>query len=290
MADQAQRLREIMQQNRAPFRPSRVIAIASGKGGVGKTCIAVNLGITLSKLGKRVVLVDADLGMANVDVLMGVIPRYNAGNVIFDGKKISDALVDGPYGLKLFAGASGLNELADLDDMHLDRFLKNLNEIENYADIMLIDTGAGISKSVLKFVLSADEAIIVTTPDPTAITDAYGIIKVIVGYEPRLPIRVVVNMVQSMNEGAQVIQRLSTVAEKFLAARLTKLGFLPRDPVVAKAVKDQIPFVLSHPQAPISNSFAQIAERLVGKEVTGYQGPVEQPSFFERFFKHFRRV
>ena len=291
MADQAQRLREIMERHKKAAAPARVIAITSGKGGVGKTCISVNLGIALSKLGKRVLLVDVDLGLANVDVMMGIVPRFNMGDVIFNGKELSDVLEEGPHGLKIFAGASGLQQLADLNDVNLDHCLKNLIEIENYADIILIDTGAGISKNVLKFVLAAGEVIIVTTPDPTAITDAYGIIKVLVGYDAQLPLRVIVNMVQTAKEGAQVIQRLSTVSQKFLGISLAELGYLPADPVVAKAVKEQTPFVINHPHASVTRSLNQIADRLLAGDGAEEPKPVAAPvSFFERFVKQLRRV
>ncbi len=287
MVDQAQRLREMVDGTRPITKRPRVIAITSGKGGVGKTCVAVNLGITLSSLGQKVLLVDADLGLANVDVMLGLIPRFNLGSILFEGKPAHEVITDGPQGLKILAGASGLDKLANLSDTYLEHCMKHLNDIEHTADIMLIDTGAGISKQVLKFVLAANEVIIVTTPEPPAITDAYGIIKVVASSEPQTPIRVIINRVQSLDEGELVLKRLSTVAERFLGIKLLKLGFIPDDAIVVKGVKEQSPFVINNPQAPTALYLQQIAKNLLNYE-TNFQPLTGSKSFFERFLKYLR--
>ena len=285
MADQAERLRAIVKANKGVSEPNdvptRVIAVTSGKGGVGKTNFAVNLGIALSKLGSRALLIDADLGLANVDVILGLIPQYNLGHVILGERKMVDVIVNGPAGLKIVASGSGIARLANLPEQGLDQCLQYLNEIEKFADIMLIDTGAGLSKNVLKFVLAADEVVIVTTPEPTAITDAYGVIKVVASAEQAKPIWVVVNMAKNETEGVQVMERLATVSQRFLGITLTQVGYIPMDPIVSRAVKEQQPFIISHPRSGASQAINQIAMNLLNHGVR-IPGSGETGSFFER--------
>ncbi|MGE5580938.1 MAG: MinD/ParA family protein [Bacillota bacterium] len=285
MVDQAERLREIVRGNRSSNNPARVIAVTSGKGGVGKTNFAVNLGIILAKLGARPLLVDADLGLANVDVVLGIIPQYNLGHVILGEKNIADVIVNGPSGLRVIASGSGVYRLANLSEKSLEQCLQNLNEIEKFTDIMIIDTGAGLSKNVLKFVLAAGEVIVVTTPEPTAITDAYGVIKVVASADRNTSIWLVVNMVHNENEGLQVIDRLSTVSRRFLGIELLSLGFVPWDPVVSKAVKEQQPFIISHPRSTASQALNQIARNLLSETATD---TAYTASFFERLVGKFR--
>ena len=285
MVDQAERLRELIKNsnnvNDMKKNPSRVIAIASGKGGVGKTNLAVNLGIALMKLGTRVLLVDADLGLANIDVMLGLVPKFNLGQVITGQKSIDDVITNGPLGLRIVASGSADYKMANLSDRSLEFCLQQLNELEKNTDIMLIDTGAGISRNVLKFVLAAGEVIIVTTPEPTAITDAYGIIKVIASADKNTPIWVVVNMIRDENEGNQVMERLSTVSRRFLGIELTSIGFIPMDPMVSKAVKEQQPFIIGRPRTAASEHVLAIARNLVGQSTN----PNNSRNFFQRLLK-----
>ncbi len=285
MADQAERLREIIKTNK--INQTRVIAVTSGKGGVGKTNFAVNLGIALARTGSRVTLIDADLGLANVDVILGMIPQYNLGHVILGEKQIADVIINGPDGLKVVTSGSGLYKLANLSDKNLERCLEYLNEIEKSTDIMLIDTGAGLSRNVFKFVMAAGEVIIVTTPEPTAITDAYGVIKVIAGADKKTPIWVVVNMIRSENEGNQCMDRLNTVSQRFLGVELAKIGYIPLDPIVSKAVKEQQPFIIGHPKSLAAQSINQIAGNLLNG---GVVLPDNNLSFFERLVSKLRLV
>ncbi len=287
MADQAERLRAIVKENMTNVNPARVITVTSGKGGVGKTNFAVNLGITLSKLGQKVLLVDADLGLANVDVMLGMIPKYNLGHVLLGEKKIADIITNGPAGMKIIPSGSGMYKLANLGEKKLAQCLAHLNELEKTTDIILIDTGAGLSKNVLKFVLAAGEVIIITTPEPTAITDAYGIIKVIASSKRDLPIRVVVNMVKNEKEAEEVMERLSAVSQRFLGMDLVSLGFIPLDMVVPKAVKEQQPFVIGHPRSAVASSINQIASQLINGEIVATTGSL---SFFERLLGIFKQV
>lgn len=286
MADQAERLREIVRQgSKNQYNQTRVIAVTSGKGGVGKSNLSVNMGIALARLGARPLLVDADLGLANVDVIMGIIPPYNLGHVILGEKKISDVMINGPAGLRVIASGSGVYRLANLSEKSLEQCLEELNEIEKYTDIMLIDTGAGLSKNVLKFVLAAGEVIVVTTPEPTAITDAYGVIKVIASSEQNIPIWLVVNMVRNEDEGVQVVDRLATVSKRFLGVELSTLGFIPYDPIIPKAVREQQPFIISHPRSMAGQSLNLIAKNLLSNGMAGVNLPT---SFFDRLAQKFR--
>lgn len=287
MADQAERLRAIVKENNTNTNPARVITITSGKGGVGKTNFAVNLGIALSKLGRKILLVDADLGLANVDVMLGLIPKYNLGHVLLGEKKIADIIINGPAGLRIIPSGSGMYKLANLGDKKLAQCLENLNQLEKETDIILIDTGAGLGKNVMKFVLAAGEVIIVTTPEPTAITDAYGIIKVITASKRDLPIRVVVNMVKNEKEAEEVMERLSAVSQRFLGMDLERLGFIPLDAVVPKAVKEQQPFILGHPRSIVAQNISQIATKLVNGDTQASSGSL---SFFERLIGIFKQV
>ena len=180
MVDQAENLRKMMKSGAAnKSNPkTRVITISSGKGGVGKTNIAVNLGIAFAELGKKVVVMDADLGLANVNVLLGIIPKYNLFQLIKKQKTMKDIIIDTEYGIEIIAGASGFSKIANLNEEERGAFIREL-DVLSYADIVIVDTGAGVSQNVLDFIVATDEAIIITTPEPTAITDAYGIIKII---------------------------------------------------------------------------------------------------------------
>lgn len=287
MADQAERLREIVKENMNNSNPARVITITSGKGGVGKTNFAVNLGIALSKLGRKTLLVDADLGLANVDVVLGLIPKYNLGHVLLGEKKIDDIIIKGPEGMKIIPSGSGMYKLANLSDKKLAQCLEYLNQLEKSTDFILIDTGAGLSKNVLKFTLAAGEVIIITTPEPTAITDAYGIIKVITASKRDLPIRVVINMVKNEKEAEEVMERLSAVSQRFLGLDLERLGFIPLDATVPKAVKEQQPFILGHPRSLVAQNINQIANKLVNGNIQATSGSI---SFFERLLGIFKQV
>jgi flagellar biosynthesis protein FlhG len=287
MADQAERLRQIVQKGTdRSDGPTRVIAVTSGKGGVGKTNFAVNVGIALSQLGQRVLLVDADLGLANADMVLGVTPKFHLGHVLSEQKEAWEVILTGPAGLRILAGGAGDYRLANLSERSLENCLRHLNAIEKELDIIIIDTGAGISRNVLKFVLAAGEVIIVTTPEPTAITDAYGVIKVVTSAEPNLPLRVVVNMTRNQSEGQQVVERLMTVSQRFLGVTLATVGFISWDQTVSKAVKEQQPFVIGHPHSTAARDIGLIAQNIINHADVDEQQDAK--NFFERLFAKFR--
>ncbi len=222
--DQAQNLRKYI--NLAHVNPkesvpsakdAKIITISSGKGGVGKTNFSVNLAIALAKLGRRVSLIDADLGLANVDVLMDLVPKYNLNHVLRLEKTIEEIIVEGPYGLNIISGGSGLLEMANLTKEKLNRLIEGLQVLNERSDYILIDTGAGLSDSVISFVEAAHDVILIVTPDPTSITDAYALIKNIHQMDKNL--RIVVNRVDSNKEGYEVFNKIYLAAKRFFKFR-----------------------------------------------------------------------
>jgi flagellar biosynthesis protein FlhG len=224
-------------------KKTRIITVASGKGGVGKTNIATNMAIAYAKLGLKVVLMDADLGLANVNVVLGIIPKYNLYHLIRKQKSMRDIIMDTNYGIQIVAGASGFSKIANLSEEERETFVQELSELST-ADIIVIDTSAGVSNNVLSFISAADDVIIVTTPEPTAITDAYGIIKIIATEidNLNLGLKLVVNRVKSVTEGKRVAERVINIAGQFLNLKVDYLGYVYEDPIVHQAVLKQKPF------------------------------------------------
>jgi len=307
LIDQATTLRALMQQQQAgrqqstepapPIQRGRrasVIAITSGKGGVGKSNVAVNLAIKLSAAGKRVVLLDADLGLANADVLCGVDLPLNLSHVIARRKELSDVMVKAPGGFRLIGGASGLARMADLSDFDRQRIVDSLAELEETTDIILIDTGAGISPNVLSFTRAADHVLVLTTPEPTAITDAYAVIKVITraagdpyaSHEtPERRVSLLVNQARSPAEARVVHERIAKVAKQFLGVSVLDAGYLYADEQVPLAVRKRTPFVLTSPKCPAAQCVSQLAMRLE----QGVAASDSAGGFFQRMGKWFRK-
>lgn len=281
MIDQATHLRTLVRQRSR----ASVIAVTSGKGGVGKSNIAVNLAIKLASAGKEVVLLDADLGLANADVLCNVDLPYNLSHVIARKKDLSEVLFKAPGGFRLIGGASGLARMADLSDFDRQRLVVALAELEEQADLILIDTGAGISPNVLSFTRAADQVLVVTTPEPTAITDAYAAIKVISRDGGDRRVSLLVNQVKSAGEGRIVYERIAKVARQFLGVSVLDAGHLPADEQVPAAVRKRVPFVVGSPNCPASQCIVQLAMRLE-RGVT--PGP-ETSGFFNRMGRWFRK-
>lgn len=244
-----------------PFR-SRVIAVASGKGGVGKTNLAVNLGISLARRGLRVALLDADLGTANVDVVLGLQAPYHLHHVVTGQRTLAEIMVKGPFGLQVIPGASGLPDLADLPQAQLEVLLRALLVLDGTVDLLLIDTSAGVGREVVQFILAAGEMLLVTNPEPTAIADAYALMKVIAGYQMPVLTKLVINNVREPQEGEITGQRLAAVIEKFLGRQVELIGTVPHDRSVVEAVKTQLPFLQSYPYSPAAQAINRLGERL----------------------------
>lgn len=243
----------------------KTIAVASGKGGVGKTNLVANLGVALHKLGKKVMIVDADLGLSNIDVLLHLAPRYNIKHLLDGGMTLSDILVEGPHGIKFFPAGSGFQELTALDEFQRLKILEAFDAFDGDIDILLIDTPAGVSKNVAFFCIAAQEIIIVTSPEPPAIADAYALIHVLYTRYQEKDFHVLVNSARSPDEGFEVFRRLTLATEKFLNISLDYLGHLPFDPSVQEAVRAQQAFVDLYPDHDVSKRIMEIAKELPGR-------------------------
>lgn len=260
MRDQAERLRERMQQSKQD-RKTKLITVTSGKGGVGKSNFSLNFGLGLNQKGHKTVLFDVDLGLANLDVLMGITPKKHLFHLLEPNTTVWDIIEQGPGGLEFIAGGSGFTQIMQLDEDKLDRLFTQLNPLQGYAETIIFDTGAGFSNESIRFMLSSDEVILVTTPEPPAITDAYAVIKLLHSRNPAITIRLVINRVTSYREGKMTADKLAMVAKRFLNMDLHSLGFVSDDPQVSKAVKQQRPFLLTYPQAQASKSIRNLVDR-----------------------------
>jgi flagellar biosynthesis protein FlhG len=280
MTNETLYLQQIMESHK---RPASVLAITSGKGGVGKTNITANLGICMAASGKKVLLVDADFSLGNLDIVMNINNRYNISHLIYDGKSIEEIIHTGPEGIDLICGASGLEELANINEFQRRRLLKEFSKLQNDNDVILIDTAAGISKSVVGFCLSANNVLVVTTPEATAMTDAYAMIKVLVGNRFTGQISLIVNMAQSIAEGKKTYQKIANVAGRFLNAHVYSAGILLKDEQVSCSVRLRKPVVLAHPKSQITSSIAALAAKLSNSETSG----IGDEGFFKKVVNWF---
>jgi flagellar biosynthesis protein FlhG len=242
----------------------RVICVTSGKGGVGKTNIVTNLGHDLARTGKKVLILDADLNLANVDILLGLTPRYNLHHVFNGEKTLEEVLVQGPAGLLILPASSGIMELADLTEQQRLFFLTEMSALARKIEIMLIDTAAGINNNVIYFNLAARERIVILTPEPTSLTDAYALIKVLSSRHAVKRFRILVNLARSEKEAMAVFRKLSMVADRFLdSLSLDYLGFIPYDSKLPTAVREQRLVSELFPDAPSSKMFSRLAENIL---------------------------
>lgn len=240
---------------------ARIITVASGKGGVGKTNISVNIAISYAQLGKRVLLMDADLGLANINILLGIIPKYTLFDVMKGKKSIKEIIIPYKENLSIIPGASGFYQLAELRDDQKQFLSEALTELDNY-DIIIVDAGAGISENVLTFVSSSSEVLVVTTPEPTAMTDAYGMIKAISAKDSDAHIKLIINMLKTVQQGKKVYQKLAAVSHRFLKIKPDNLGYVFEDDSVKQAVNMQKPLVLSFPDSKAAQSIKHLVLRL----------------------------
>ncbi|MGH2366510.1 MAG: MinD/ParA family protein [Chloroflexota bacterium] len=292
MKDQAEELRKLAgtewadrARAAAPAtRSTRVIAISSGKGGVGKTNVVVNLGLAIAHQNRQVLILDADLGLANIDVVMGISPRFNLQHVIAGQKSIREIVVPAQDGVQVISGGSGLADLANLSDAQREGLIGGLAELEGLADVLLVDTGAGIGPNVLQFILAAQELIIVTTPEPTAITDAYSLIKVVSRLSTDVALKLLVNQVRTAGEAEEITNKIVTVAKRFLHLDISSYGSLPYDADVLKAVRSQKPVVVAYPNSLAAHAFQALAAR-VWNEDPPIQNKPGLLNFFRRIVK-----
>jgi len=262
MRDQAENLRLKLLSHGASSH-AKAVAIVSGKGGVGKSNFSLNFAISLAKSGKRVLLFDMDIGMGNIDILMGRHSELTIIDFFERGIPLSEIITTGPENISVLAGGSGLSSLFSLDEASFERFHSELTLLLGHYDYILFDMGAGINQDSSKFLLCVDELIVITTPEPTAIMDAYSMMKYLNSVNNLLPFYLVCNRVEGTKEGKETIMRLQNALGKFLLKEISPLGLLPDDKAVSRAVTKQIPFILFDPNARVSKALTEITTRFI---------------------------
>ena len=287
--DQAEQLRNIVKQQNKKQRSARVITVTSGKGGVGKSNVSVNLAI---RLGKRAVILDADFGLANIEVMLGTRPQYNLADMMFRGKDVKDIICTGPEDIGFISGGSGLREMTNLNKDQILSLVRTMYELDHYADVVIIDTGAGISDTVIELVASSSEVLLVATPEPTSITDAYALLKTLHrhdGFEAgSTSIKMIGNRIQSYEEGKELYLKLNTVVNKFLGMEMEYLGAIPYDECLPRAVMQQQPVSLAYPDAPSARAMLELAMVLEDekKEIEPMDTAHGLAGLFTKIFKH----
>ena len=285
--DQAEQLRNIIKASSRPQRPlARVITVTSGKGGVGKSNTAINLAIQFRKMGQRVIILDADFGLANIEIMFGTVPKHNLCDLIYQGKNIKDIITWGPMEVGFISGGSGIAGMSNLSRDYLNYIIQNLAELDAIADIVIVDTGAGISDAVLEFLVASGEIILVTTPEPTSITDSYSLLKALNRHDrfssETSQIKVLANKVDSKEEGKALFTKLNAVVARYLKLPISYLGSVPQDSHLNQAVMQQTPVSLANPNAKSAKAYQEIAQVLM----YGEQSLLPQKRGMAAFFSH----
>lgn len=288
--DQAESLRNIIKKSAQVPRPTaRVITVTSGKGGVGKSNVSINLAVQFRKMGQRVIIFDADFGLANIEVMFGAVPKYHLGDLIYQGKNIKEIITMGPMDIGFISGGSGIAGLSNLGRDYINYLVLNLTELDSLADIIIIDTGAGIADSVLEFLVASSEVLLVTTPEPTSITDSYSLLKALNNHArynaDLIQIKVITNKVGGIEEGRQLYNKLNAVVSRYLKIPISFIGVIPEDPQLVKAVMQQTPISLHNPNAKSAMAFQDLAVTLMNNSAD----PIFRKHGMEGFFANIVR-
>lgn len=295
MLDQAASLRKLVAQKNNDMKDSeeekkpKILTVTSGKGGVGKSNFVVNLSIALQKRGKKVLVLDTDIGMANDDILMGFFPKYDIGHVLFHNMPLEEVIIEGPFGVKLLPGGSGITKLNEITEEIRENFIKKISALRDL-DFIIIDTGAGADDRVLRFISCSEDLILLTTPEPTALTDAYSLLKLVSYFKAKSNAKVVVNKALNYKEALNTFNKFNNTSKKFLSIDLEFLGYIMEDRKVIEAVRKQSPFILSFPNSYAAKSIENVADFLIKdrshrKEKTK---DISIQSFFKKMFNAFK--
>ncbi len=285
MLDQAEALRKLINNEEQGHKKTatKIITVTSGKGGVGKSNFVVNLAIVLQNKGKRVLIFDADLGMGNDDVLMGLYPKHNIFDIVFTDLGIKDIIIEGTNGVSLIPAGSALSKAQDLEENDKKIFLEKLDTLDEY-DYILMDTGAGVNKDVLSFIAASEELILITTPEPTSLTDGYSLIKAIDHYQLKTNAKIIVNKAFTKEEGDETYSRFNRAVSRFLKINIEYLGCILDDKKLVQSVRQQKPFVVLYPNCDASKDIENIAMKLMGQEINSVNGA---KGLFKRLFNRF---
>jgi len=269
--DQAQQLRNIIKANNTPRPVARVMTVTSGKGGVGKSNTAINLAIQFRKMGQKVIILDADFGLANIEIMFGAVPKHNLCDLIYQGKDITEIITWGPMEIGFISGGSGIAGLSNLGREYLSYIIQNLARLDAIADVVIVDTGAGIADAVLEFLVASGEILLVTTPEPTSITDSYSLLKALKRHprfsEQNSHIKIIANKVDNAEEGQTLFNKLNAVVARYLKIPVTYLGAVPQDNQLSRAVMQQLPVSMQAPAAKSSLAYEAIAAKLMNVEL-----------------------
>lgn len=292
--DQAEQLRNIIKANSlTQSRPlARIIAVTSGKGGVGKSNTAINLAVWFRKMGKRVIILDADFGLANIEVMFGAVPKYNLFDLIYKGKSIQEIITWGPMDVGFISGGSGIAGMANLSKEYLTYIVQNLAQLDSIADIIIVDTGAGISDAVLEFLVASGEILLVTTPEPTSITDSYSLLKALNRHHrfsaEMSSVKMIANRVEKEGEGKALYDKLNTVVSRYLKLQMSYLGEIPQDVKLTRAVMQQAPISIKEPDSKSSLAYEKIAKTLMNIETDSQVRKRGMAAFFSHIVtRHF---
>lgn len=282
--DQAEQLRILKAGRQQPKPLARVITVTSGKGGVGKSNTSINLAVQFRKMGKRVIILDADFGLANIEIMFGAVPKHNLCDLIYQGKKITDIITWGPMEVGFISGGSGIAGMSNLNRDYLAYIIQNLAQLDSMTDIIIVDTGAGISDAVLEFLVASGEILLVTTPEPTSITDSYSLLKALYRHErfdaENTKVKLVANKVAKETDGKVLYDKLNAVVERYLKVPILYLGCVPEDAQLLKSVMQQTPVSLNNPGAKATLAYERIAGRLLDKEEAERQPRRGMAAFF----------
>jgi flagellar biosynthesis protein FlhG len=281
--DQADRLRQMVATIRNRREGARFITVTSGKGGVGKSTFTLNFAIALAQQHYRALVIDADFGLANIDLLSSITPRYDLTAVLHRHKRLKDIIVEGPAGIGIVSGGSGVSELIRMNEFQLERIMGELVQLDDIADVIIFDTGAGINNNILRLLRSSNDVILVTTPEPTAVMDAYALLKTVSATEHGCRIRIVVNKADNPQEAEATMQNLEKAASAYLGMHVEKLGAIPRDPTAIRAVKEQTPLLAAYPSCPAAQGMAAIVRRFM--ELPQEQEKAGVRRFFDLFLR-----
>lgn len=288
--DQAEQLRNLIKRNNEKSEKSaKIITVTSGKGGVGKSNVSINLAIQLAKLNKKVIIFDADIGLANIEIMFGITPRYTLGDLVFNGKNIEEIITRGPLDIGFISGGSGIQGLNNLSNEQINLLVKSIEKLNFLADIIIVDTGAGISETVLQFIKESLKVLVVITPEPTSITDAYSLLKILSRSSwfenNETEINIIINRANSPEEGIKIFEKLETVISRFLSLSVKFLGSIPEDREILNAVIDQVPVSIKNPSGKSSKAFQNLAKGINRDTMNMDDKPKSITQLFYNFLK-----